>query len=168
MQDWRVALTVITSWLRSEPLGDLCLGVWCSLVEGPFPESVAARSGIALTHRVADTLHGLGVDHAATAMSAAWQYQRFASYRIATFFLAEWPSLETRERLGFRAEERGANLRLVVPNDAGVFEGPEIHEGVRCVHPVQAHLGLRAHPERAAEAADQLRMKLVYAWRGDG
>jgi hypothetical protein len=28
---------------------------------------------------------------------------------------------------------------------------------VRCVHPVQAYLDLKAQPERAAEAADRLR-----------
>jgi hypothetical protein len=45
----------------------------------------------------------------------------FAAFRIATFFLAESPSKALREKLGFREDARGANLWLVLPNDAGVF-----------------------------------------------
>jgi hypothetical protein len=33
--------------------------------------------------------------------------------------------------------------------------------GVRCVHPVQVYLDLKDHPERSAEAAQQLRRKLL-------
>lgn len=130
--------------------------------------SVAARSGIELTSRVAVVLSELGADHAATAMSAAWQYQRFAAYRIATFYLSDPPTSAQKKALGFREEERGANLRLVVPRDAGVFGGAHDVEGVRCVHPVQAYLDLKAHPERAAEAADRLRAELVSGWRAHG
>jgi hypothetical protein len=50
---------------------------------------------------------------------------------------------------------------LVVPNDEGVFDGAAEREGVRCVHPVQAYLDLKDHPERSAEAAQQLRRKLL-------
>ncbi len=53
----------------------------------------------------------------------------------ATFFLDDVPSEELRERLGFREEPRGANLWLVIPNDLGVFQGAELRDGVRCVHP---------------------------------
>ncbi len=68
--------------------------------------------------------------------------------------------------LGFREDERGANVWLVVPNDAGVFQGASDHDGVRCVHPVQAYLDLKQHPERANEAAEQLRAELI-RWSDD-
>ena len=50
---------------------------------------------------------------------------------------------------------------LVVPNDLGVFHGTDICDEVRCVHPVQAYLDLKAHPERASEAAEQLRREVL-------
>jgi len=128
---------------------------------------VAARSGDALARFVGDTLADGSVDYAATGLAAAWQMTHFAAFRIATFFLAESPSSELRETLGFREDARGANLWFVLPNDAGVFHGVETHDGLRCVHPVQAYVDLKAHPERAADAAERLRSELL-TWRHDG
>lgn len=135
-----------------------------TLIQG----SVAARSGDALTHLVADTFAAEGIEHAATGLSAAWQISQFASFRIATFFVTEPPSAETRAKLGFREEARGANLWLVVPNDIGVLHGAAERGGVRCVHPVQDYVDLKGHPERAKEAADHLREELLASWRRDG
>lgn len=73
-----------------------------------------------------------------------------------------------RASLGFREEPRGANLWLVVPSDVGVFQGAAEQGGVRCVHPVQAYVDLKAHPERAAEAAEHLRAELLASWRSNG
>jgi len=58
--------------------------------------------------------------------------------------------------IGFRPEERGANLWFTIPNDEGVFTGATNPNGVRCVHPVQAYLDLKAQPERSVEAAEEL------------
>lgn len=129
---------------------------------------VAARSGDALTRLVSDALSAARFEHAASGLSAAWQLSRFASFRIATFFVAEPPSEKLREKLGFRQDPRGANLWLVVPNDAGVFQGVELRDGVRCVHPVQAYVDLKGHAERASEAAEHLRAELLSSWRRDG
>jgi hypothetical protein len=128
---------------------------------------VAARSGDALTRFVGDTLAESSIEHAATGLAAAWQMTHYAAFRIATFFLAEPPSKELRERLRFREDTRGANLWLVLPNDVGVFHGAEARDGVRCVHPVQAYVDLKAHPERATAAAEQLRSELLNR-RDDG
>lgn len=128
---------------------------------------VAARSGDALVRFVGDTLEEGSVEHAATGLAAAWQMTHFAAFRIATFFLAESPTKELREKLGFREDARGANLWLVLPNDAGVFHGAETRDGLRCVHPVQSYVDLKAHPERATEAAERLRSELL-SWRHDG
>lgn len=128
---------------------------------------VAARSGDALARFVGDTLAEDSVEHAATGLAAAWQMTHFAAFRIATFFLAEAPSKELREKLGFREDARGANLWLVLPNDGGVFQGAEARDGLRCVHPVQAYVDLKAHPERAAEAAERLRSELL-SWGHGG
>ncbi len=118
---------------------------------------VAARSGTELVARLSEAAVRDGVEHAFTGLVAAWQYTHFAAFRLATLYLPGGLPDGLASSLGFRASERGANTWLVVPDDEGVLHGAEVVEGVRCVHPVQAWLDLRAHPERAAEAAERLR-----------
>ncbi len=76
-------------------------------------------------------------------------------------YLPSDPSPEVIEQLGFRADERRANLWLVVPNDEGVLQGATETAGIRCVHPVQVYVDLKEQPERSAEAADRLRAELL-------
>lgn len=125
---------------------------------------IAARSGDTLLRSLAETLRQYEVDYAASGLGAAWLITRFAAFRLVTVYLPEQPPLALFERLSFREEARGANVWLVVPNDEGVFHGASEQDGVRCVHPVQVYLDLRAHPERAAEAANELRGRYV-SWR---
>lgn len=122
---------------------------------------IAARSGDAVARFVSDTLRGEALEHAATGLAAAWQLTRFAAFRIATFFIDTEPSEALRDKLGLREEARGANTWLVVPNDAGVFQGASDRDGIMCVHPVQAYLDLKGHPERAAEAAARIRSEIL-------
>jgi hypothetical protein len=125
---------------------------------------VAARSGDALLRVVAQNLSEYGVDHAASGLGAAWLITRFAGFRLVTFYLREQPSAALLDGLSFREGARGANVWLVVPNDEGVFHGAAEQEGVRCVHPIQIYVDLGAHPERATEAATELRERCV-GWR---
>ena len=108
-----------------------------------------------------------GIEHAATGLAAAWALTRFAGFRIASLYLPADPSPTLLEQLGYREDPRGANLWLVVPNDAGVFHGAVEKDGIRCVHPVQVYVDLKFHPERSTEAAEHLRTKLL-TWRHDG
>jgi hypothetical protein len=78
---------------------------------------------------------------------------------MVVFYVAHLPSAEAQQAMGFREESRGENVWLVVPNDEGVFHGAVEREGIRCAHPVQVYLDLKDHPERSAEAAEQLRHK---------
>jgi hypothetical protein len=128
---------------------------------------MAARSGDELLRRLSGDLQGQGVKHAATGLAAAWLLTQFAGFRLVTMYVFERPALELLKRLGFREEERGANVWLVVPKDEGVFQGAADRGGMACVHPVQAYLDLKDHPERAKEAADHLRAELLN-WRADG
>ncbi len=127
---------------------------------------VAARSGAALLRHLADSLRG-AVGYAATGLGAAWLLKRFAGFRLASVYLAEEPPPRLLEAISFREQERGANCWLVVPADAGVFQGLVEVDGVRCVHPLQVYLDLAGHPERAAEAADELRGSGLI-WGNDG
>jgi hypothetical protein len=111
---------------------------------------------------VADTLTAAKVDHAATGLSAAWQLTRFAGFAPPRSLSRTSLSPDLRGELGFRGDVRGANLWLVVPNDAGVFQGPVDRDGIRCVHPVQAYLDLEGHPERASEAAERVRAEFLH------
>ena len=122
---------------------------------------VAARSGVELVRLLAGKLSEFEVPYAATGLSAAWLWTRHAGFRLSSMYLADIPSDALMSDLGFREAPRGANTWLVVPNDEGVFHGSSQVEDIRCVHPVQVYLDLQGHPERAEEAADELRSRLL-------
>jgi len=128
---------------------------------------IPARTGESLTRSVAEALERIGMRYAATALPAAWLWTQHAGFRLSTIYLSHPPSLAAIRDLGFREEARGSNLWLVVPGDEGVFEGAEEVDGIRCVHPLQAYLDLKGHPERAAEAAAELRVRLLSGGKDD-
>ena len=121
------------------------------------------RNGEIVLREVAGRLsERRGVEWAATGLGAAWLLTGHADFRLTTFFVST-PLLDV-EPLGLRPVERGENVWLVVPRDEGVFYAAEEVSGLRCVHPVQAYLDLLGHPERAREAAAELRaQKLGWA-----
>ena len=118
---------------------------------------VSARSGQDVMHSIAQACDHAGMEWACTGLAAAWLHCGFAAFRMASFYLGEVPTASWLDAIGFVNEPRGANAWLIVPKDAGVFHGSGRVEGVRCVHPVQAYLDLKDHPERALAAAEQLR-----------
>lgn len=122
-----------------------------------FEGHIAARSADALVESVSQSLRRSKAEYALTGLAAAWRIDPFAMFRTATFFLREPPTETLKRSLGFREDPRGANVRLVVPNDEGVFFGASDREGVRCVHPVQTYVDLKEPLERSAEAAEHLR-----------
>ena len=122
---------------------------------------IAARSGEELLARLSDGMNRSTQPYAVTGLAAAWLLTRFASFRLVTAFVADRPAPQWLDEIGFRDETRGENVWLVVPNDEGVFHGATQRDGVRCVHPVQAYLDLQEHPERSAEAAAELRKRLL-------
>ena len=77
------------------------------------------------------------------------------------------PSRSLLQELEFSDEPKGANLWLVLPNDDGVFQGSENHSGIPCVSPLQTYLDLKNQPERAKDAATELRKRFLN-WRQNG
>jgi len=137
--------------------------------------TVAARSGTALLERVANYLADLAgpsarqPGYALTGLAAAWLFEPFASFRTVTVYLKKPPLADDLDALGFVDDPRGANLWLVVPRDDGVFDITTERRGLSVVHPVQAYVDLTAQPERAREAAEQLRKGIIEpAWGHHG
>jgi hypothetical protein len=137
---------------------DLLLDSWRErIIKG----HMAARSSNEILQKISDSLLQKNIQHAATGLSGGWLYSKFASFRIVTFYINGPLSNDLIKALGFREEERGANVWLVVPKDEGVFHGSKEVEGVNCAHPVQVYLDLFGHPERAMEAAGNLRKECL-------
>ena len=122
---------------------------------------IPARSSDEVLRQLAEQLKRETIEHAATGLAGAWLLNQFAGFRLVVCYVTRLPSGEAQRAMGFREESRGENVWLVVPNDEGVFHGAAEREGIRCVHPVQAYLDLKNHPERSAEAAEQLRQKFL-------
>lgn len=57
-------------------------------------------------------------------------------------------------------------MELIGQDDHGVLDGTREVVGIRCVSPVQACLDLARLPERATEAAEQMRAE-GSLWRGE-
>ena len=131
------------------------------IVKGHLP----ARSGEELLGRVVKELARENMEWAATGLSAAWLYCSFAAFRLVTIYLSKMPTRHLLNAMEFSEEPKGANLWLVLPDDEGVFQGSELQAGIRCVSPVQTYLDLKNQPERAKDAAAELRRGLLL-WRG--
>jgi len=97
------------------------------------------------------------IDHAFTGLAAAWALDRFARFRLTSVYVAGDPRAAA-DAVGLRRNERGANVQLIGPDDRGVFDGQSDVDDLPCVAPVQVYLDLRHLPERAAEAAAELRI----------
>lgn len=121
---------------------------------------IAARSGESALREIAHSLKKHSFEYAATGLAATWMYRRFAAFRLVTLYVHEPVPQEILDDLGIRHEPTAPNVWLAVPRDEGVFQGAGTEEGVTCVHPIQAYVDLKAHPERSDEAAEDLRSHL--------
>ncbi|MBF6618961.1 MAG: hypothetical protein ITG02_01860 [Patulibacter sp.] len=116
----------------------------------------ASGNGIELSHELSARLDALHIGHSLTGLPAAWLLDRFASFRLTTIYVEGDPR-DVAERLELRQNQRGANVQLVGPDDAGVVMHGRKIDGMPVVSPAQVYLDLLALPERAREAAEHLR-----------
>ncbi len=121
---------------------------------------LAGRSGEEIQGKISAILRDQSVKHAATGLGAAWLYSHFAAFRTVSIYLAEWPDNKLLEQIGFRQTDSGANVWLIIPKDADLFHAVQPVEDIPCVHRIQTWLDLKFHPERAEEAAVELRTTL--------
>jgi hypothetical protein len=128
---------------------------------------MAARSGNSLLRILSTRLSDLGIEYAATGLAAAWLYSKFSAFRLVTVFIRK-PILSSElSEIGVTGGESGANTWLVLPADESVFWESTSLEDIPTVHPIQAYLDLKDHPERSSEAADELRRIAIGSWRSD-
>ena len=113
-------------------------------------------AGVELTRDLGERLTETDFRFAFTGLPAAWLLDPFARFRLSSVYVDGDPN-DVAEELGMRLNERGANVQLIAPDDDGVFAGEKVIEGLPCVSPVQVYLDLLHLPERAGEAAENLR-----------
>lgn len=138
---------------------DLLLDAWADEYRFDRHDIVTGHltgSGLELAHGVHDRLGEAGVGHALTGLPAAYALDRFARFRLVSVYVAGDPR-DAADALELRRNDRGANLQLIGPDDRGVFNGGGDVDGLPCVARVQVYLDLLHLPERAAEAAEELR-----------
>ncbi|MBB4660859.1 hypothetical protein [Conexibacter arvalis] len=143
---------------------DLLLDAWDDDYDFAQHEIVPGHlsgSSTALTEQLHVRLHDVGIEHAFTGLPAAWLIDEYARFRLCSVYVHGDPH-SAADAIGLRQNERGANVQLVAPNDEGVFAGGALRQRIPCVAPVQVYLDLRHLPERAEDAATQLRGRL---WR---
>lgn len=119
--------------------------------------SLGARSSDEVMQNLAKALDRRGVGYAMTGLAGAWLLTQHAMFRTVTVLLRDEAPPSLLGDLGVIDEPRGANVWLVIPNDDAVFMGSRLEHGVSCAHPLQVYLDLKAHSERAAEAAADVR-----------
>jgi DNA-binding MarR family transcriptional regulator len=129
---------------------------------------IPARSGTELLKQLAKSFGEGNLQYAATGLAAAWLLAPFASFRLVTVYLSQWPPREVLEGLMFRDDAKGANVWPVLPRDEGIYYGAQTTDGIRHVSAVQTYLDLKAQPERSEEAAEELRRTHLKWGQADG
>jgi hypothetical protein len=138
---------------------DLLLDAWVDEYRFDRHDAITGHvsgTGVELARTTAERLEHARVDHAFTGLPAAYAFDQFARYRLVSVYVAGDPR-DAAEAIELRRNDRGANVQLIGPDDRGVFDGRRQADGLPCVAPVQVYLDLLNLPERAAEAAEQLR-----------
>lgn len=120
---------------------------------------LGGRSSDEVMQRLAETLDRQAIGYAMTGPAGAWLLTQHAMFRTVTVLVRQAVPQSLLGDLGVIDEPRGANVWLVVPNDDAVFLGSRVEHGLSCAHPLQVYLDLKAHPERASEAAAELRRR---------
>jgi len=121
---------------------------------------MGGRSSEEVMRRLVEALESRGSEYALTGLAGAWLLNHHAMFRIVTVLLRDPVEPALLADLRFQEGPRGVNVWLAVPDDDGPLMGRRKDSGAYCAHPLQVYLDLKAHPERAPEAAAELRRHL--------
>lgn len=122
---------------------------------------LGGRDSYEVMQKLAEALDRRKIEYAVTGLAGAWLLTKHAMFRTVSLFVREALPSSLLDEIGLMQEPRGANVWLVVPNDDAVFTGVGTQEGMPCAHPLQVFLDLKAHPERAPEAAAEVRRRYL-------
>lgn len=138
---------------------ELLLDSWAAVYRFDRHDIVTGHvtgSGVDLAVELHGRLADAGIDHAFTGLPAAWALTHHTRFRRNSVYVGGDPRAAA-DAVGLRRSDRGANVQLIGPDDDGVFHGSRKIEGYPCVSPAQVYLDLQHLPERAKDAANQLR-----------
>jgi hypothetical protein len=138
---------------------DLLLDAWADEYRFDRHDIVTGHmtgGGLELARDLDAQLEQAGIEHAFTGLPAAWAIDPFARFRLNSVYVTGDPR-DAADVVGLRRNERGANVQLIGPDDRGVFDGSREIDDIPSVSPVQVYLDLLNLPERAREAAQQMR-----------
>jgi hypothetical protein len=117
---------------------------------GPRTMCLDPRGLSSLTTRLASSdLH-----YAVTGTLAVSEFAPVAGTRLAVIYVDSIS--EAVARLGLRVVEKGANVMLIEPEDAGITEGTMVRSGLRVVAVSQAAADLLTSPGRGPAEAEAL------------
>lgn len=122
---------------------------------------IPARTGEDLARRLNTIFEKMEIKYALTGLAAAWAYTHAAAFRSVTCYVEGSIPMSELEQTGFRHDTGAPNVRLLIPDDRGVFHEDRQVEGMCIVSPVQAYVDLQQEPERAAEFAEALHNQLL-------
>lgn len=146
------------------PNRDLLFAAWREGYEIPartiLKGGIASRSGPETARIISEALQRHGIEHVLGGLAAAWFLDGYASFRIATCYIAGVLTEEFLEDITFLPSNRAPNLWLHCEADRVAFMGAEEKDGLRLASPWFTAVDLTIHPERASDAAEHLRERL--------
>lgn len=112
-------------------------------------------------------VRGLSVSYALTGLVGAWLLApHVRPTTLDMYVLNKELTKEVAKVLDLRLVEKGGNVRLFSPYDAGVFYGSRAVDGIKIVSNVQLYVDLVNYPARGEEASAAL-LRLIEAEWGE-
>ena len=107
----------------------------------------------------------LTVSYAVTALAGAWLVApHVRPMTLDMYVLGKEQTSEIARVMELRPVEKGGNVRLVSPYDAGVFYGLRAVDGVKVASNVQLYVDLVNYPARGEEASTALLRLIEDEW----
>ena len=139
--------------------GALLLRQWATITENPFRNAGTFVSRLPdpdeITRRLSSKLGSFGVRYAVSRLAAARFVEPYAPARVVDIYVDCDPG-GLAERLGLLPVDRGETVRLVRPDDEGVFQFCGEHDTVTVVNPVQLFVDLYNGRGREPDVAERL------------
>ena len=103
--------------------------------------------------------------YAATTLAGAWLVSPHVRPSDLHFYIPNKETMEEISRdIGLHPTPRGGNVKLVLPNDEGVFYGSREVTGVKVVSNIQLYVDLYNYPARGEEAASKILDEVLKEW----